>query len=125
MAEESAKKFLQKVSEDKALQKILEEKGKAYKGDPSDIEEVIRQSVLPVAEELGFSFTPKEYQACLTPAKENGALPDDDLGAVVGGSGDIYAQSGGDLTIIDLSTTVSTYVVLPGADLSSVAKYLK
>ncbi len=93
MAKENVKKFMDKLAEDKNLQKRIEKAQADYKGDLTDREKSIPATVLPIAKEIGLEFTVaelKEYES------ENGYLGDgknelfeDELGNVAGGVGNI------------------------------------
>ncbi len=124
MAKKNAEQFIEMVNRDKELQEKLAQKGKEYQGDSSDLEAVAQQSVLPVAEELGLSFTAAEYLECVREqagrksAQKRGKLSENDLDQVVGGvSGDVNMQGdiGGDMVVVDQSVNVQNYYVFPGA----------
>lgn len=126
MAKKNAEQFIEMVNNDKELQEKLAQKGKEYQGDKNDLEAVVQQSILPVAEELGLAFTAAEYLECAREqagkknAPKRGKLSEDDLDLVVGGvSGDVNMQGNvnGDMVVVDQSVNIEQnyYFVFPGA----------
>ena len=126
MAKKNAEQFIEMVNNDKELQEKLAQKGKEYQGDSSDLEAVVRQSILPVAGEMGLAFTAAEYLECVREqagrksVPKSGKMSEDDLDLVVGGvSGDVNMQGnvGGDMVVVDQSVNIQQnyYFVFPGA----------
>lgn len=94
MAKENVKAFLEALTKDEAVQKILKEKEKDYAGIKDARDSIIKEILLPVAEKAGYSFTEeelKEYEKNLQP---QGELDEDELEAVAGGVENWGACSG-------------------------------
>lgn len=83
MAQESAKKYMELLRDDKALQEKLAAATAAYAGDASDEKAVFAAVLAPIAKEAGFDFS---YEDAAELAKAPvGELSDDELDQVAGG----------------------------------------
>ena len=132
MSRKNAEKFIERANSDKEIQEKLAQRGKAYQGSSSDLEEVVRQNILPVAKELGLSFKPADYIKCLKEQsgrkKSSRKLSEDDLDAVVGGVGDVSisdSSAGGDINIWDMHVENNYYFVLPGASPEALSQLMQ
>ena len=85
MVTESVKAFFDALSKDEALQQALKEKEVAYTGMKEDREAIVKEVLLPVAEEAGYDFTMKELKEFEKGMRAEGELGEDELEAVAGG----------------------------------------
>ena len=99
MAVENAKKFMELVASDEALQRKLEERTDAYEGDPADERAIFEAIILPVAKEAGFELS-YEDMTSLADNKNNKKgklgkkLSDDELMMVAGGVSNVADNTG-------------------------------
>lgn len=118
MSKRNAEKFLEEAKQNKELQKRLTQLGEAYQGDERNLESVVKQNILPVAEEMNLLFTVEEYMECVRGQIRNRELSEEEMDQVVGGVGDVNmpeSETGGDVTIIDQHKEYNFYFVMPGA----------
>lgn len=93
MSVENVKKFYEAVSKDELLKQKFVELSQKYQGQPMDEEKamsVMEQEGLPMAEQMGYSFSLddlKVYGEEMKQANMNRELSDEEMQAVVGGSG--------------------------------------
>ena len=83
MAQETAKKFMDQLAGDKALQEKLAAAAAAFAGDKSDEKAVFEAVLAPIAKEAGFEFS---YEDTVAAANASGELSDDELDQVAGGA---------------------------------------
>ena len=85
MAKENIKAFFEALSKDEALQKTLKEKELAYAGAKEDREAIVKEVLIPVAEEAGYDFTLEELKEFEKSMRPEGELDESELEAVAGG----------------------------------------
>ena len=83
MAQETAKKFMDQLAGDKALQEKLAAALNAFAGNKSDEKAVFETVLAPIAKEAGFDFS---YEDMLAASNASGELSDDELDQVAGGA---------------------------------------
>ncbi|KUO78712.1 MAG: hypothetical protein APF81_20160 [Desulfosporosinus sp. BRH_c37] len=112
MAKENVKKFYEAVVADEGLRTRLNELDKQYQGEAKDEKKRVmlaEKLVLPIAAEIGFSFTMEElrqYEEEMVQASANRQLDNNELEAVAGGAaaGVGYCSGLGLLGIIGIGT---------------------
>jgi len=93
MSVENVKKFYEALSQDEAMKQKFMRLSQKYQGQQMDEEKVMditEQEVLPLAAQMGYSFTMddlKSYGEETKQAGMNRELSDEELQAVVGGGG--------------------------------------
>lgn len=117
-SEKALEKFIEKMRQDEALQKRLNEAAEAYTGDVNNAEETVRQTIIPIAEEAGYRFSAEEYVARVKSEVQhklaNREMDEKELCTVVGGVGDVDVSGSdvnGDVTVVDQSVTVTNIYV--------------
>ena len=91
MSAENVKKFYEAVSRDEALKQKFVELSRKYQGQPMDeakMRTLMAQEALPMAKQMGYSFTMddlKVYGEEVKQADANRVLSDEELQAVSGG----------------------------------------
>ena len=86
MAKENIKAFFEAQSQDEAIQKALKEKELAYTGAKENREAVVKEVLLPVAEEAGYAFTLDELKEFEKEAQAERELDEAELESVAGGA---------------------------------------
>ena len=92
MSIENVKKFYEAVSQDESLKQMFVKLSKKYHGQPMDevkAMSVMEQEGLPMAAQMGYSFTMddlKAYEIEMQQANMNCALSDEEMQAVTGGN---------------------------------------
>ena len=105
MAKENIKAFFEVLSQDEAIQKALKEKELAYTGIKEDREAVVKEVLLPVAEEAGYAFTLDELKEFEKEAQAERELDEAELESVAGGAVGtwgicvFFGVGGGDLCV--------------------------
>jgi bacteriocin-like protein len=95
MSVENVKKFYEAVSQDETLKQKFVELSQKHKGQPMDEAKamsVMEQEALPIAAQMGYSFTMgdlKAYEVEMQQAKMNRELSDEEMQAVTGGNGGV------------------------------------
>ena len=128
MKKDNVKGYLELVEKDNSVKLKLKEKLDNYKGDMADANDMTQQVIIPIAKDLGFSFTAEEYIKYLENSSKNYELSDDDLFQVAGGTGDVNVENNnvdGDVNIIDNHTETNYYFVFPGASQEALAELYK
>lgn len=93
MSTENVKKFYDAVSKDEALKQKFVELSRKYQGqqmDEAKVMTLIEQEALPLAAQMGYSFTMddlKSYGEEMKPANMNCEMSDTEMEAVTGGQG--------------------------------------
>ena len=85
MAKENVKAFFEALFKDEAIQQALKAKELAYTGSKEDREAVVKEVLIPVAEEAGYAFTLEELKAFEKGMCLEGELSENELEAVAGG----------------------------------------
>ena len=85
MAKENVKAFFEALSKDEALQQALKEKEVAYTGMKEDRAAIVKEVLLPVAEEAGYAFTLEELKEFESSMQAEGELAEDELEAIAAG----------------------------------------
>ena len=93
MKKDNVKGYLELVEKDNSVKLKLKEKLDNYKGDMADTKDMTQQVIIPIAKDLGFSFTAEEYIKYLEDSSKNYELSDDDLFQVAGGTGDVNVEN--------------------------------
>ena len=100
MSIENVKKFYEAVSQDESLKQKFVELSKKYQGEALDetkMKSITENDVLPLAAQLGYSFTMddlKAYSEEMKQANMNRELSDEEMQAVAGGGSLICAVIG-------------------------------
>ena len=95
MSVENVKKFYEAISQDETLKQKFVELSQKYKGQQMDEAKamvVTEQELLPMANQMGYSFTMddlKAYGEEMKQAKMNRELSDEEMQSVVGGNGGV------------------------------------
>ena len=95
MSVENVKKFYEAVSKDASLKQKFVELSQKYQGQPMDEAKgmsVFEQEALPLAAQMGYSFTMDELKAYgeeMKQANMNCELSDEEMQSVVGGNGGV------------------------------------
>ena len=93
MSVENVKKFYEAVAQDKEMQQKFTDLNQKYQGQPMDEAKamsVMAQEALPLASQLGYSFTMDELKAYgeeMQQANMNSELSEEEMKAVTGGDG--------------------------------------
>lgn len=102
MSIENVKMFYEVLSQDESLKQKFVEPSKKYQGqqmDEAKMWSITEEEVLPMAKQMGFSFTIadlKAYGEEMKQAKMNCELSDEEMTAVTGGNGlSFYCLIGG------------------------------
>ena len=114
--------FIDEVNSSSQLQERLRSVSENYSGDRTNIENVVKNTIIPIADEMGYKFSAAEYIDYLKKEVDhrlaNIAVPDDDLFKVSGGVGSVNMQdseTSGDVTIVDTSRTyVNVNIIITG-----------
>ena len=85
MAKENVKAFFEALSKDEAIQQALKAKELAYTGSKEDREAVVKEVLIPVAEEAGYAFTLEELKEFEKGMCLEGELSENELEAIAGG----------------------------------------
>ena len=91
MSVENVKMFYEAVSQDEALKQKFAQLAQKYQGQPMDevrALSLMEQEVLPLAAQLGYSFTiddVKSYELAMQQAKNGCEMSDAEMEAVTGG----------------------------------------
>ena len=85
MAKENVKAFFEALSKDESIQQALKAKELAYTGIKEDREAIVKEVLIPVAEEAGYAFTMEELKEFEKGMRPEGELDEDELEAVAGG----------------------------------------
>ena len=102
MSVENVKKFYEAISQDETLKQKFVELSKKYQGQPMDEVKgmvITEQEFLPLAAQMGYSFTMddlKAYGEEMKQANMNRELSDSELEAVVGGKFVCFVIGAGD-----------------------------
>ena len=85
MAKENVKAFFEALSKDESIQQALKAKELAYTGIKEDREAIVKEVLIPVAEEAGYDFTLEELKEFEKGMRPEGELDENELEAVAGG----------------------------------------
>ena len=85
MAKENIKAFFEALSKDESIQQALKAKELAYTGIKEDREAIVKEVLIPVAEEAGYVFTLEELKEFEKGMRPEGELDENELEAVAGG----------------------------------------
>ena len=85
MAKENVKAFFEVLSKDEAIQQALKAKEAAYTGIKEDREIVVKEVLIPVAEEAGYTFTLEEVKEFEKGMRAEGELAENELESIAGG----------------------------------------
>ena len=102
MSVETVKKFYEALAQDKALQQKVAELSQKYQGQTMDEAKtisVMEQEALPLAKQMGYSFSMedlKAYETEMQQAKMDCELSDEEMQAVTGGIFTCYVVGVGD-----------------------------
>ena len=85
MAKENVKAFFEALSKDESIQQVLKAKELAYTGIKEDREAIVKEVLIPVAEEAGYDFTLEELKEFEKGMRPEGELDEGELESIAGG----------------------------------------
>ena len=100
MSVENVKKFYEALSQDEAFKQKFVELSQKYQGqqmDEAKLKSITEEEVLPMAKQMGYSFTMydlKAYGEEMKQADMNRELSDEEMQAVTGGGGMVCIIAG-------------------------------
>ncbi len=117
MAKKQIEYFVSEVQSRPELQEKMKDFHKECVEKNLNMEEAVSEMILPIAKEMGISFSVDEYMEYVKNQAENRMLDDEELDVAVGGMRDVYVEkSDRDVIVVDNSQYYNYIFVFPSAN---------